>query len=166
MTKWIGKASLTMRPASSQANTGSAHRPGACASRTCTYVARTVTYVKEHRSASVLLAGLAAVLDFSGRRRTVMDNRRRRPGKDLRRELRLESNDARPQWIGKRASSQLRGVAMGVEPTVESPPHTLSRSRWDSPRASATPGHAGTTYQPNHAERPATPADETIFKTK
>lgn len=83
-------------PASRQANTGSAHRPGACASRTCTYVARTVTYVKEHRSASVLLAGLAAVLDFSGRRRTVMDDRGRRPGTELRRELRLEPNDARP----------------------------------------------------------------------
>src|SRR5665811_1950162 len=83
-------------PASRQANTGSAHRPGACASRTCTYVARTVTYVKEHRSASVLLAGLAAVLDFSGQRRTVMDDRGRRPGTELRRELRLEPNDDRP----------------------------------------------------------------------
>src|ERR1039458_3358187 len=83
-------------PASRQANTGSAHQPGACASRTCTYGARTVTYVKEHRSASVLLAGLAAVLDVNGRRRTVMDDRRRRPGTELRRELRLEPKDARP----------------------------------------------------------------------
>ena len=44
----------------------------------------------------MLLAGLAAVLDFSGRRRTVMDDRRRRPGTELRRELRLEPNDACP----------------------------------------------------------------------
>ena len=87
-------------PGKREGEQGSAHQPGACAARTCTYGARTVTHVKEHRSASVLLAGLAAVLDVSGRRRTVMDDRRRRPGtelrRELRRELRLEPNDARP----------------------------------------------------------------------
>ena|GEM_PF-4572496 len=57
-------------------------------------------------------------------------------------------------------------VAVGFEPTVDFHPHTLSRSRWDGPRASAAPGHAGTTYQPNHAERPGTPADETTIETK
>jgi hypothetical protein len=56
--------------------------------------------VKEHRSASVLLAGLAAVLDVSGRRRTVMDDRRRRSATELGRELRLEPNDARPHGSG------------------------------------------------------------------
>ena len=87
-------------PGKREGEQGSAHQPGACAARTCAYGARTVTHVKEHRSASVLLAGLAAVLDVSGRRRTVMDDRRRRPGtelrRELRRELRLEPNDARP----------------------------------------------------------------------
>jgi len=57
-------------------------------------------------------------------------------------------------------------VAVGFEPTVESPPHTLSRSRWEGPGASATPGYAWTTHRPNPAERPRTPADETIFETK
>src|SRR5664280_567882 len=84
-------------------------------------------YVKEHRSASVLLAGLAAVLDFSGRRRTLMDDRRRRPGTELRRELRLEPKMPAPQWIGKRASSQVRAVAVGFEPTNGLPRYTLSR---------------------------------------
>jgi hypothetical protein len=101
----------TLTPASRQANTGSAHRPGACASRTCTYVwaltdksqvphlhlRRPHGHVREGAQiGSVLLAGLAAVLDFSGRRRTVMDDLRRRPGTELRRELRLEPNDACP----------------------------------------------------------------------
>jgi hypothetical protein len=33
-----------------------------------------------------------------------------------------------PQWIGKRASSQVRAVAVGFEPTRELPLYTLSSS--------------------------------------
>jgi hypothetical protein len=38
-----------------------------------------------------------------------------------------------PQWIGKRASSQLRAVAVGFEPTNGLPRYTLSSS--ENPRS-------------------------------
>jgi hypothetical protein len=63
-----------------------------------------------------------------------------------------------PQWIGKRASSQVRAVAVGFEPTRELPLYTLSSSA--NPRSGTVVGIRHVLNQPVRGSGRTQPDDD------
>jgi hypothetical protein len=63
-----------------------------------------------------------------------------------------------PQWIGKRASSQVTAVAVGFEPTKELPLYTLSSSA--NPRSALVVSVREVLNQPARGSRRTQPDDD------